>query len=410
MVVALLVGACTASPSPGGSSSTATIAAGSPWLGTFTSVGLPPPVNALTGLDCVTASACWAVGSTIGSAGSAVGAAVIATTDGGGTWVRQSVPATVGYLSGIACSDTRQCTAVGQAGTGTDGVIIATTDGGSTWTQLPAPSGTSDITAVTCGTDRRCMAIASGTAGTTALVSTSPTSPWATTGTLPAAISGATDLSCPDDRHCWVTAHTMADVGHVAGVVVVTSNGGTTWATLPTPPGVGYLNGVSCLHGPTDGSGALPFTSTSTTSSLTAATPVATTVPTPATTTTPAVAGVRCVVVGTTATAVNGVRTGHGVILLTSNGGATWANQSVTATAAALMDVSCTAIGTCVTVGSSVALSAQAGVTLFTGPATSPWKQEAVVGSPQPLTGVSCVSLSRCVAVGESISEHLTGG
>ena len=409
-MVALLAGACTASSSPEGSSSTATIADGSPWLGTFTSVGLPAPVNALTGVDCVTASACWAVGSTIGSAGSAVGAAVIATTDGGSTWVRQSIPATVGYLSGIACIDTHECTAVGQAGTGTDGVIIATTDGGSTWTQPPAPSGTSDITAVTCGNDRRCVAIASGTAGTTAMVSTSPTSPWATTGTLPAAVSGATDLSCPDDRHCWVTAHTMVDVGHVAGAVVVTSNGGTTWATLPTPSGIGYLNGVSCLHGPTDGSGALPFTSTSTTSSLTAATPVTTAVPTPPTTTTPAVAGVRCVVVGTTATAINGVRTGHGVILLTSNGGATWTNQSVSATAAALMGVSCTAIGTCVTVGSSVALSARAGVALFTGPATKPWKQAAVIGSPQPLAGVSCVSLSRCVAVGESISEHLTGG
>jgi photosystem II stability/assembly factor-like uncharacterized protein len=316
----------------------------------------------------------------------------------------------MGYLSGIACSDTRHCTAVGQASTGADGMIIATTDGGTTWTQLPAPSGTSDITAVTCGIDRRCTAIASGAAGTTALVSTSPTAPWATAGTLPAAITGATDLSCPDDRHCWVTAHTTVDVGHVAGAVAVTSNGGTTWAMLPTPPGVGYLNGVSCLRGSANGNGALPFTSTSTASSPAATTPVATTVPAPPTTTTPAVAGVRCVVVGTTATGVNGVRTGHGVILLTTNGGATWANQSVTATAAALMDVSCTAIDTCVAVGSSVALSARAGVALFTGPATNPWKQAAVVGSPQPLTGVSCVSLSHCVAVGESISEHLNGG
>ena len=67
--------------------------------------------------------------------------------------------------------------------------------------------------------------------------------------------------------------------------------------------------------------------------------------------------GVRCTVVGTTANTLDAARAGHGLIFTTANGGATWSSQTVTAMSASLNGVSCTAIGTCVTVGSSVATS-----------------------------------------------------
>jgi hypothetical protein len=107
---------------------------------------------------------------------------------------------------------------------------------------------------------------------------------------------------------------------------------------------------------------------------------------------------------------LNGARIGHGLLFTTDNGGATWASQTVTAQSASLTGVSCTAIGTCVTVGSSVLTATHAGLMVVSGSPADPWRSPSVVSAPQPLTAVSCTSTSRCVAVGESISEHLAGG
>ncbi|MBF6557065.1 MAG: hypothetical protein IVW52_13035 [Acidimicrobiales bacterium] len=419
--VVAVAGACSAGTSPSGPRSGTPIANGSPWFGALTPAALPAPVNSLSALDCPTASSCWAVGSTVGGAGASNGAAVIATTDGGSTWRGQVIPATVGYLSGISCSDQRHCAAVGQADQASNGqgAVITTSNGGATWTQSPPPPGILDVTAVSCGADRRCMAMGTAAVGTVALVSVSPASGWVQVGALPAGVAGAADISCSDDLRCWVTAHTSIDVDRVAGAVVLTTNGGRTWTTLTMPTGLGYLTGVSCLSGPAAGSGALPLPSSTTTPP---STPVVTATSTTGPTTTSngsgptatgarvGVAGARCTVVGTTARSPGIARSGHGLILTSTNGGAHWTNQPVVATAAALTDVSCPALDSCVAVGSSVATATQAGVAVFTGSTDHPWKNAAVVGSAQPLSAVSCVSNSRCVVVGESTSEHLVGG
>ena len=422
-VAALLAVACSTSPSNGGSGGPSTIAPGSPWRGTLVTVTLPPPVNSLDALDCVDSARCWAVGSTVGAAGMPNGAAVVATTNGGNSWSLQPAPATVAYLSGISCSDQRHCTAVGQAAGG-QGAIITTADGGATWRAATVPAGVLDITAIACQADRRCMATGSTASGTTALVSASAPAGWVQRGTLPPTLSGATGISCLDSRHCWVTVHSSIDVDHVAGAVAVTTDGGSTWAATSAPSGVGYLNGIVCAP---DRGGGLPFTSTTVpssatpsgaTSGSTTTGPPTTSAPPPTTsapaistsTTAPAgVSGAWCVAVGTTANTLTGVRTGRGVILTSANGGATWSSQPVTPSAAALMGVSCTAVDSCVAVGSAVALATHAGVVVLTASAGRPWRSAALVASPQELTAASCISLSRCVLVGESIGEHLTG-
>lgn len=422
VLLVMLVTAC-AAVSPGAAPTASTFGADSPWLGPFTPAALPALVNSITALDCVSASLCWAVGSTVGGAGAPNGAAVIATTNGGISWVAQAIPPTVGFLSGIACSDKKRCTAVGQATPTSDGqaAIIGTVDGGSVWTQEPTPPGILDLTAVTCRTDGRCVTIGSTATGVVALASATTGSAWSQEGSLPANTTGATDISCSDDQACWVTAHTAIDLDHVSGTVAVSVDGGASWSAVTMPPGIGYLNGISCLNGSTTGAGALPTTTVAPTttpapSGGTASATAPTTTAAPATTTPPVttpptgVAGANCSVVGTTANTLNGTRTGHGLLLTSENGGAHWSVKPVSATSASLADVSCTAIGSCVAVGDSVATSNQAGMAILSGTPSQPWKKPAVVGSPQPLTAVSCVSTSHCVAVGESFSEHLAGG
>jgi photosystem II stability/assembly factor-like uncharacterized protein len=420
-VVLVSAAGCATSPSDG-AAPPSTFGADSPWLGSFTPEDLPPPVNSLTDLYCADASRCWAVGSTVGTAGAPNGAAIIATTDGGARWVDQPVPPTVGYLSGVACTTTRDCTAVGQAAQPSDGqaAIIVTSDGGAAWTQIPTPPDLLDATAVTCHTDRVCLAMGTTAGAEVTLVSSSSGQTWTQAGTLPANMSGASAISCSDDQTCWVTAHTVLGLDQVAGSVALTTDGGATWAPVATPTGLGILNSVSCTAGATTGAGAFPTTTTTpttTTGSSTSSTASPTTAappPVSSTTVPPApvvgVPGARCTVVGTTATSLTAVRSGHGVILTTDNGGADWTSQSVTPSAASLMDVSCPAIGSCVAVGSSVATVPEAGLVILTGAPSNPWKRPAVVGSPQALSAVSCLSDSQCIAVGESISEYLSGG
>jgi hypothetical protein len=359
------------------------------------------------------------VGSTVGGAGVPNGAAVIATTNGGAKWSSEVIPPAAGHLSDISCSDQRDCVAVGQAALSSNGqgVIIATVDGGRFWQSRPLPPGFLDITAVWCRSDHRCTAVGDVAGGAAALSSASATSAWVQQGMLPAGVSGATDVSCPDDAHCWATARRSPDPDHVAGVVALTVDGGSTWSVLSTPTGLGYLDGISCLS---SGGGNTALTATTSrptaarvgttatppgVSAPSGAAPTAPTAPTPA-----GVAGADCTLVGTTSTTLDTTRNGRGVILTTGNGGGSWSSRPVAASSASLMGVSCTGIDACVMVGSSVSTSVRAGSVFLTGPTGNPWRSMAEVDAPQPLTGVSCVSQSRCVVVGESITQHLVGG
>lgn len=428
--LALTVAACSTTPSPGAGTSASTVASGSPWMGAFEATVPPSPVNSLTDVTCATALRCWAVGSTVGTGGAPNGAVVIASSDGGATWSNQVIPPQVGYLSRIACSTKRDCTAVGQAAQTSAGqaVVIGTDDGGATWALEAVPADILDVTAVSCEADRKCTAIGTTATGAVALTSTTPLSGWSQLGALPAGLSVATAISCTDDSDCWVTAQTAPSGDHVTSQVVVTTDGGSTWATVPTPSGLGYLNDVSCIEGSTAGSGALPVPTTTTAptappppaapgaapSTTTAPTTTTTTAPTTSTTTTTApivgVAGARCAVVGTTATSVTSSRSGHGVLLTSDNGGAVWTSPVVPISSASLAGVSCVAVGQCVAVGSTVAASIPAGMIILTSSASDPWKGAAVVDSPQSLAAVSCLSLADCVVVGESIIEYLVQG
>ncbi len=408
LITASVLTACASDRSSGTTQST--IARGSPWQGGLATGTLPTPVHALQAVSCASAERCWAVGSTVGVNGGANGAAVVATTDGGAVWTLETIPTSVGFLSDISCGDVHHCAAAGQSGQtgGGPGVVIVTDDGGATWTIQPIPNGTTEVDTVACGTDLHCVAVAASGGPLEALVSSTPGLPWVTGGTLPSAATTATALDCTADSDCWATVDATAGAQSI-GSVVRTTDGGTTWTPLQTPAGVGELNGISCVVP----AAALPSVHPTTTVPGERGSPAppegTTAAPPPGTAD---LGGIRCVAVGTTSTAVDSARTGQGVVLTTSDGGATWTRPPASAVPADLLSVSCTA-GPCVAVGSTAASNPLTGVVLLTataGTAAGTWHRAAAVRVALPLAGVSCVSLSACVTVGVSMTAHLAGG
>ena len=389
LVTALATAACgSGAVSTGGGGTSAPTQALAPFQGAFTTTALPDGIQALQDVDCASDTRCWAVGSTAGTAKASSTAVVVTTTDGGSAWTVQSVPATVGYLSAVSCPTTRACTAVGQVGSdgAGPGAVLTTQNAGATWTLQTVPGGTTDVTAVDCPTARSCTALADIAGRVTALTAGSPGSPWTTGGALPTTVESATGLSCTDPTHCWATVTSPVDVGHATGGVAATADGGSTWVLESVPPGTGVLRGIGCRPGTApSGSGA---------------------------TTRPAGPPVDCSAVGTTATVPGATRSGQGLVLTTTSGGASWSPAAVTATSAALQAVSCDA-GPCVAVGTTVPSAPQSGLVVLTGSAgaeSAGWRRAAVVDVALPLTGVSCPSLTSCVVVGESVSAHLSVG
>ena len=388
LAVVVITAACTSGTSgTSGSTSPTPSQPLAPWVGTFIGVTVPAGVHSLQDVTCPTASRCWAVGSTLASAKDPSIAAVVASGNGGRSWVVQVVPAGVTYLTDIACTGVHTCIAVGQAGTAGDGpgAVISTTNGGVTWTLQTVPAGTSDVTAVACTAGGRCTALAdiAGRVTTLTPAGAGAGGAWVAGGALPATVSAATAESCTDAAHCWATGISPVDVGHAVGAVAATADSGATWALQTVPSGTGALQGISCTQ--LAGSGS-------------------------STTTSPPTSTVACTAVGTTATSFGGNRTGQGIVLTTSNGGTAWVSAVVTSTSADLLAVSCGA-GPCVAVGTTVASAPQAGIIVLArsgAVGAGAWRRAISSTVALPLAGVSCLSLASCVVVGNSITAHLS--
>ena len=389
LAVLLSTAACgTGSATPGsGGATTGPSQPLAPLQGAFANVALPTGVQSLHDVDCPTARRCWAVGSTLGTAAASSSATVVTSSDGGATWKVQAVPPTVGYLTSIACTGARSCTAVGQVGTtgAGPGAVLTTQNGGGTWTLQAVPTGTTDVTAIACAPGGHCMALADVAGRVTALSAAGTAAEWVAGGALPATVSSAAGLSCTDADHCWATVTSPVDPDHIAGGIVATADGGVTWAPQTIPAGIGALQGIDCTPSPT------------------VASPTTTAPPAPA---------IDCAAVGTTATGLGTTRNGQGVVLTTATGGATWSQAVVAGSSADLLAVSCGA-GPCVAVGTTVAAAPEAGLVVVTGSTgTGPgaWGRASTAAVALPLAGVSCASLSACVIVGESVSAHLSAG
>ncbi|HEY4927923.1 MAG TPA: fibronectin type III domain-containing protein, partial [Acidimicrobiales bacterium] len=202
---------------------------------TWTSQTLPVAQGTLDGISCATTTTCEAVGGNV----------VLATTDGGAVWVNQNVPAGVSSLSGVSCVSATTCEAVGYnyntvTSTST-GVVLATTDGGGTWVAQTTPAGTGTLTGVSCATATACEAVGATTSfGPTILATTNGGTTW-TTQSVPSGVFSLAGISCVSTTTCEAVGGALSAAG-----VVSTTDSGAIWTIQAVPPGDSNLATVSC--------------------------------------------------------------------------------------------------------------------------------------------------------------------
>ena len=221
---------------------------GKKWSIQFPSSGLTQTLlgglYTLNGISCPTGNDCWAVGATSSNSG-----VVIATRDGGTTWSAQILPNGVSILNGISCSASSQCSASG-TGSSRVGAIVSTTDGGTTWSEekLPSvitqalPSGYYGLNGVSCPTKTGCWAVGATSSNSGVVVSTTDGGTTWSVPTLPRAASLLNGVSCPTSSYCIAVGATSSKTG----LVISTSDSGASWNSQSLPKGLGIVYGISC--------------------------------------------------------------------------------------------------------------------------------------------------------------------
>lgn len=337
--------------------------------------------------------AAWAHGGAAGGVGDALlvtcpgssrcyavqpGSAVVETSvDGGATWSASSVPAPV--TSAVSCRAPGAC-AVAVAGPS----VLFTTDGGKTWSGRPVPDVVSDLV---CRSAVDCTAIGQGPATpatpggpTVALRTTDGGARWTVAAVHPSFVPDIREgLSCTGAGHC--VAAGVVPGSPSTGAIRYTADGGATWSPAMLPAGVQLVRAVACADarrcvavgnggapatGPAAGTGTgAPYgpsealTSTDGGRSWTLAGHVLSGGVT--------VGALSCPTAGHCWAA--GHRQADGLVVATSDGGATWKAAGLPAGVEYVADISCPATGSCVAVGSgTTAARVHEGQVVLRGP------------------------------------------
>lgn len=335
----------------GGSNGAAVVATtdgGAVW----TLEAIPTSVGFLSDISCGDVHHCAAAGQS-GQNGGGPGV-VIVTDDGGATWTIQPIPNGTTEVDTVACGSDLHCVALAASGgplealvgSGADvpwvaggtlpstattatalvctadsdcwatvdstggaqsiGSVVRTTDGGTTWSPLPIPAGIGELNGISCVVP----AVALPSTHPADTVPGERASPAPPEGTTVAAPPGIADLN---GIGCVAVGTTSAAVDSARagqGVILTTSDGGSTWARPPASAVSADLVSVSCAAGP-------------------------------------------CVAVGSTAVS-NPLA---GVALLTPTAGTTaaaWHRAAAVRVALPLAGVSCVSLSACVAVGVSM--------------------------------------------------------
>jgi photosystem II stability/assembly factor-like uncharacterized protein len=242
----------------------------------------------LAGVTCLDTTTCYAAGKQ---------GVTLTTTNGAVSWTQQAGGGTTQQMNAVSCASTSTCVAVGNTGT-----ILFTQNGGQTWTAKTSGT-TSALNGVSCPTATSCVAVgAAGTVRTSVDGSTWVTVASGTTNAL-------TGVACADAADC-------VAVG-AAGTILLTANGGTTWAPQTSGVTVG-LNAIACPGSVCFATGALSGPSAVMLTSLDGGTTWAT----QASTSAQALTGIACV------DELDCFAGGAiGTVVVTNDGGATWTQQ-----------------------------------------------------------------------------------
>jgi hypothetical protein len=215
------------------------------WNGTAWRIQpVPSPPGAawsnLSGVSCVSPSACEAVGTTASRSGAQT---ALAERWNGSSWQLQPAPTPAGggQLNGVSCTSPSACTAVGGSPAGK---ALAERWNGSSWQIQPAPSPAGAfLSGVACTSSSACTAVGGSAAGTLAEQWDGTTWSIQATANPPQGGGFLDGVACTSPSAC--TAVGKSNAGTLAE-----RWDGTSWSIQPTPSPAGaqftFLNTVAC--------------------------------------------------------------------------------------------------------------------------------------------------------------------
>jgi hypothetical protein len=202
--------------------------------------------SVLSGVDCLSAAECIAVGYDYYNQGPQD--AVLAEQWDGTSWtIEPGLAPSSGTLSSVSCATRTSCMAVGEVDVSSP---LAEQWDGSSWTIRPTPGGSlgGPLLSVSCPTATACIAV--GGQGTPVADSWNGTGWTAQAVPLPAGSNGGqlSSVSCTSATDCIAVGYWLTNTGPAQ--TLAEHWDGTTWTIEPTPnpnnPVDSYLSGVSC--------------------------------------------------------------------------------------------------------------------------------------------------------------------
>jgi hypothetical protein len=201
-----------------------------------------PPVGGFSGVTCITATNCFAVGSR--------DTLTLIERWNGTAWsvMTSANPPTASRseLSDVACTSATNCVAVGNATFGGSIKTLVEQWNGLAWSVVASPNAnatSNHLSGVSCTSATNCFAVGDGNGvlverwnGTTWTIVASPNPPG----------SGLYAVSCPSPTSCFaVGGYFIADGFDSRGATLVLEWDGSAWSQVPTPDQVPNPSGVT---------------------------------------------------------------------------------------------------------------------------------------------------------------------
>jgi photosystem II stability/assembly factor-like uncharacterized protein len=289
-----------------------------------------------------------------------------------------SFPPLNAYIESISCFSATACVAVGWSNPGngelTSPVELRTVDAGAMWTAVALPHDVSELDVVTCSAT---LCLAGGDSGVL-MRSTDDGLTWSDIG-LPLSIVEVTAIACPGAATCFVEGYERGT--SPSGAIASTTDGGMSWtgdynetstylSSLWCPTSTScFAYGTSYLS-TTDGSTWGPATLSGDFPTL-------------------AVCSSSTTCVGSSPSAG---------IVTSVDGGATWATTDGDVVPTSM---SCGSATTCVgTDGTNLVITTDSGAT---------WSEQSPPYADEVLRGVACLSATNCQAVGDDAVDTYQG-